>query len=68
MQMSYFEILKDLYGTFERVNQSPLGAGPVGGTSIPIDRQSIAEMLGFDGMWLKIPLMQQVLVILLQNT
>ena len=37
-----------LYGTFQRVNQSPLGAGPVGGTSIPIDRQSTAKMLGFD--------------------
>ena len=24
-----------LFGTFERINQSPLGAGPVGGTSIP---------------------------------
>ena len=39
-----------LYGTFERVNQSPLGAGPVGGTSIPIDRQSTAKMLSFDGI------------------
>jgi argininosuccinate lyase len=37
-----------LYDTFERVNQSPLGAGPVGGTSIPIDRHSTAKMLGFD--------------------
>ncbi len=37
-----------LYGTFERVNQSPLGAGPVGGTSIPISRHSTAKMLGFD--------------------
>ena len=39
-----------LYGTFERVNQSPLGAGPVGGTSIPIDRHETARMLGFDGL------------------
>ena len=37
-----------LYDTFHRVNQSPLGAGPVGGTSIPIDRHSTANMLGFD--------------------
>ena len=37
-----------LYDTFERVNQSPLGAGPAGGTSIPIDRHSTAKMLGFD--------------------
>ncbi|MDH3276635.1 MAG: argininosuccinate lyase [Nitrosopumilus sp.] len=42
-----FERLYDAYG---RVNQSPLGAGPVGGTSIPIDRHSTAEMLGFDGI------------------
>ena len=39
-----------LYGTFEHVNQSPLGAGPVGGTSIPIDRHSTAKMLGFDSV------------------
>ena len=39
-----------LYGTFERVNQCPLGAGPVGGTSIPIDRHSTAKMLGFDDL------------------
>jgi argininosuccinate lyase len=39
-----------LFGTFERINQSPLGAGPVGGTSIQIDRHSTAKMLGFDGL------------------
>jgi argininosuccinate lyase len=39
-----------LYGTFERINQSPLGAGPVGGTSIPIDRHLTAKMLGFDDL------------------
>ena len=39
-----------LFGTFERINQSPLGAGPVGGTSIPIDRHSTAKMLGFDNL------------------
>ena len=39
-----------LYDTFGRVNQSPLGAGPVGGTSIPIDRHETARMLGFDGL------------------
>ncbi|MDC0209355.1 argininosuccinate lyase [Nitrosopumilus sp.] len=37
-----------LFDTFERINQSPLGAGPVGGTSITIDRHSTAKMLGFD--------------------
>jgi argininosuccinate lyase len=39
-----------LFETFERINLSPLGAGPVGGTSIPIDRHSTAKMLGFDGL------------------
>ena len=39
-----------LSATFEHVNQSPLGAGPVGGTSIPIDRHSTASMLGFNGI------------------
>ena len=39
-----------IFGMFSRINQCPLGAGPVGGTSIPIDRQSTAEMLGFDGI------------------
>ena len=39
-----------LYGVFDRINQCPLGAGPVGGTSIPIDRHSTAKMLGFDGL------------------
>ena len=36
-----------LYG---RVNQSPLGAGPVGGTSLPIDRDSTAKLLGFSSL------------------
>ena len=39
-----------LYTAFNHVNQSPLGAGPVGGTSIAIDRHSTAKMLGFDGV------------------
>ena len=39
-----------LFDTFQRINQSPLGAGPVGGTSITIDRHSTAKMLGFDGV------------------
>ena len=39
-----------LFVTFERINQSPLGAGPVGGTSIPINRHTTAKMLGFDGI------------------
>jgi argininosuccinate lyase len=39
-----------LYVAFNHVNQSPLGAGPVGGTSIAIDRHSTAKMLGFDSV------------------
>ncbi|MBM3904332.1 MAG: argininosuccinate lyase [Thaumarchaeota archaeon] len=38
------------YDTFGRVNHSPLGAGPVGGTSLPINRNSTAKMLGFSGV------------------
>jgi len=47
---SLFRDLDRLYVTYGRVNQSPLGAGPIGGTSLPIDRQSTAKMLGFKGI------------------
>ena len=42
-----FHRLDDCY---ERINMSPLGAGPVGGTSIPVDRSRTAVLLGFDGL------------------
>ena len=45
-----FRDLDRLYVTYGRVNESPLGAGPVGGTSLPIDRKSTARMLGFSGI------------------
>jgi argininosuccinate lyase len=45
-----FRDFERLYDAYVRVNESPLGAGPVGGTSIPIDRHSTAEMLGFRGL------------------
>ncbi len=45
-----FRDLDRFYGTYGRINESPLGAGPVGGTSIPIDRQFTAKMLGFKGL------------------
>lgn len=39
-----------LSDAYKRVNRSPLGAGPVGGTSLPIDRGYTARLLGFDGI------------------
>ena len=44
---SLFRDLDRFMSLYTRVNQSPLGAGPVGGTSLPIDRDSTAKMLGF---------------------
>ena len=44
---SLFRDLDRFMSLYVRVNQSPLGAGPVGGTSLPIDRDSTAKMLGF---------------------
>jgi argininosuccinate lyase len=42
--------LERVYNTFGRINQSPLGACAVGGTSIDIDRKRTAVLLGFDGL------------------
>ena len=36
--------------TYGRINKNPLGAGPVGGTSIRIDRRRTSQLLGFDGL------------------
>jgi argininosuccinate lyase len=33
-----------------RMNRSPLGAAALGGTSYPLDRQMVADALGFDGI------------------
>jgi len=52
--LSYVDVfLRDLNrldSCYERVNLSPLGAGPIGGTSIPVDRWRTASLLGFKGI------------------
>ena len=52
--LAYVEVLlrdfQRLQNCYDRVNRSPLGAGPIGGTSIAIDRNRTAFLLGFDGL------------------
>jgi argininosuccinate lyase len=45
-----FRDLDRLYLAYSRINKSPLGSGPVGGSTIPIDRERTAKLLGFDGL------------------
>jgi argininosuccinate lyase len=35
---------------YKRINQSPLGAGPIGGSLFPLDRMMTAKLLGFDNI------------------
>ncbi len=44
--------IERLQSTWLRVNQSPLGACALNGTSLPINRHYAAEKLGFDGLCL----------------
>ncbi|EKV32330.1 Argininosuccinate lyase [Caenispirillum salinarum AK4] len=50
--MAYVEMVGRDRGRFSdcrtRLNESPLGAAALAGTSFPIDRHATAEMLGFD--------------------
>ena len=51
--LAWFEMLvrdhSRLVDCRKRLNQSPLGAAALAGTTYPIDRQMTAELLGFDG-------------------
>ncbi len=52
--MAYYEMLKRdagrLHDTRRRVNQLPLGAAALAGTSYPINREMVAKLLGFEGV------------------
>ena len=52
--MAYFEMLKRdaerLADCRKRVNRLPLGAAALAGTSYPIKREQVAELLNFDGV------------------
>ena len=51
--LAWFEMLvrdhSRLMDCRKRLNQSPLGAAALAGTTYPIDREMTAELLGFDG-------------------
>nr|WP_305801368.1 argininosuccinate lyase [Thiolapillus sp.] len=51
--LAWFEMLQRDHGRFSdcarRMNQCPLGAAALAGTTYPIDREYSAELLGFDG-------------------
>lgn len=40
-----------LLDSYKRVNHCPLGAGAIAGTTFPIDRQMVAEELGFSALY-----------------
>jgi len=52
--MAYVEMLKRDVARFQdcykRINRLPLGAAALAGTSYPINRERVAEKLGFDGV------------------
>ena len=50
---AYYEMFKRDYGrltdVYERMNYCPLGAGALAGTTYPLDREYVAQKLGFKG-------------------
>ena len=52
--LAYYEMCQRDDGRLQdlrkRLNQLPLGAGALAGTTFPIDREWVAEQLGFDGV------------------
>src|SRR5512145_627730 len=42
--------LARLRGAFERANLSPAGSGSTNGSRLPLDRERLAALLGFDGL------------------
>jgi argininosuccinate lyase len=52
--MAYFEMFgrdrERIIDCRKRINISPLGAAAMAGTGLPIDREMVAELLGFDGV------------------
>jgi len=42
--------LDRLRACFERINQSPAGIGSINGSRLPVNRERLAELLGFDGV------------------
>ncbi|PKR77332.1 argininosuccinate lyase [Halalkalibacillus sediminis] len=53
--MAYFWMLERdksrLIDSLDRLNWLPLGAGALAGTTFPIDRERVAELLGFDEVY-----------------
>ncbi len=54
--MAYFEMFKRDIGrlddTYKRTNVMPLGSGALAATTYPLDRQAVADELGFDSVTL----------------
>ncbi|KIH76282.1 argininosuccinate lyase [Geoalkalibacter ferrihydriticus] len=52
--LAYYEMFRRDAGRLadvaKRLNELPLGAGALAGTTFPIDREYVAEQLGFDGV------------------